>query len=76
MQTEQRTRKVKEEVKYTIEQANKTERFISIKNCKHGINQIHIYRYDKKQLHLVATAFTENLGYNTVVFHDEAPFKN
>jgi len=63
-------------VRYNIDQANKTERFISIKESHQGVTQIHIYRYDKKQLIIVGTVYTCNDGYNPIIFHDEPPFNN
>lgn len=63
-------------MKYTIEQATKTERFLKISEVHNGQPIVHIYRYDNKQLLFVATVFPGNDGFNPILFQDEIPFKN
>ena len=63
-------------MRYTIEEADGSERFLSISAIIDAEKVTHIYRYHKKTLVFVATAWACDNGYNPLKFHDEAPIKN
>ena len=59
-----------EKMRYRIEEADGSERFLSISGEN---NVIHIYRFFNKQLIFVATVWPCDSGFNPIKFHDEAP---
>ncbi len=61
-----------QECNYNIEDATKTEQFISIAGDN---NSLHLYKYDNKQLMFAATVYPATDGYNPILYHRESVFK-